>query len=56
MIVTHIVRVVETETGIVVREINTCGQRVAESVERGILININAEQYHTEIVAKDNDD
>ena len=44
------VQIIETETGRVVESIPCDGEHAAERVERGVLININHDKYHTEIV------
>ena len=44
------VQVIETETGCVVLSIPCGDEHTAERVERGVLININHDKYHTEIV------
>ena len=44
------VQIIETETGRVEKSIPCGGERAAERVERGVLINLNHDKYHTEIV------
>ena len=44
------VQIIETETGRVEKSIPCGGERAAERVERGVLINLNHGKYHTEIV------
>ena len=44
------VQIIETETGRVEKSITCGGERAAERVERGVLINLNHDKYHTEIV------
>ena len=44
------VQIIETETGRVEMSIPCGDEHVAERVERGVLININHDKYHTEIV------
>ena len=44
------VQIIETETGRVEKSIPCGGEHTAERVERGVLININNDNYHTEIV------
>ena len=44
------VQIIETETGRVELSIPCNSERGAERVERGVLININHDKYHTEIV------
>ena len=44
------VQIIETETGRVEMSIPCNSERDAERVERGVLININHDKYHTEIV------
>ena len=44
------VKVIDNQTGDVVKTINAIKtRRHAEKVERGILINMNQDDYHTEI-------
>ena len=44
------VQIIETETGRVEDSIPCYSERDAERVERGVLINLNHDKYHTEIV------
>ena len=44
------VQIIETETGRVEDSIPCYSERDAECVERGVLINLNHDKYHTEIV------
>ena len=44
------VQIIETETGCVEESISCGDEHTAERVERGVLININNDNYHTEIV------
>ena len=44
------VLIIETESGRVEDSIPCGGERDAERVERGVLINLNHDKYHTEIV------
>jgi hypothetical protein len=44
------VEVIETETGAVVRSIPCTYERKAEGVERGILRNLNTDEFHTRII------
>ena len=44
------VQIIETETGRVELSIPCGDEHTAERVERGVLININNDNYHTEIV------
>ena len=44
------VQIIETETGRVELSIPCSDEHTAERVERGVLININHDKYHTEIV------
>ena len=44
------VQIIETETGRVEESIPCGGEHAAERVERGVLINLNHDKYHTEIV------
>ena len=44
------VQIIETETGRVEDSIPCYSERNAERVERGVLINLNHDKYHTEIV------
>ena len=44
------VQIIETETGRVEMSIPCGDEHVAERVERGVLINLNHDKYHTEIV------
>ena len=44
------VQIIETETDHVEDSIPCGGEREAERVERGVLINLNHDKYHTVIV------
>ena len=44
------VQIIETETGRVEDSVPCYSERDAERVERGVLINLNHDKYHTEIV------
>ena len=44
------VQIIETKTGRVEENIPCGDEHTAERVERGVLININHDKYHTEIV------
>ena len=44
------VQIIETESGRVEMSIPCDGEHAAERVERGVLINLNHDKYHTEIV------
>ena len=44
------VQIIETKTGCVEESIPCGDEHTAERVERGVLINLNHDKYHTEIV------
>ena len=44
------VQIIETKTGCVEESISCGDKHTAERVERGVLINLNHDNYHTEIV------
>lgn len=41
------VQIIESSTGHIVRSIPCSSERAAEKVERGVLINLNHDKYHT---------
>lgn len=47
-----VVQIVESETGNVVKEIECGDERRAERIERGVMINLNHDQFHTQLVNK----
>lgn len=52
----YCVQVVNTKTDAVVKKLGPMSEANAERVERGVLINLNHEEFHTEIVeAKPNE-
>ena len=48
-----VVKIIETKTGKVVKEIACTSERSAERVEGGIMINLNHKMFHTEIIIED---
>ena len=44
------VQIIETDSGCVEESIPCGDEHTAERVERGVLINLNHDKYHTEIV------
>ena len=47
------VRVVRTDTGEVVKELGPMSESRADRVERGLLINMDRDKYHTDQVTRD---
>ena len=45
----YVVKVVHSETGEVVKMIEAVSERHADRIEGGVSINLNHDQYHTEI-------
>ena len=44
------IRIIESDTGRIERILKCSGERVAEQIERGVLINLNRDKYHTEVI------
>jgi len=47
--VSYLVKIIHSETGEVVKMIEAVSEHHADRIEGGVLINLNHDQYHTEI-------
>lgn len=48
----YVVQIIKEDTGEVVTQMEPTGERAAERIERGANINLNHDEYYTEIVTE----